>query len=51
MTVIRMTEAHLADVAELERLCFAEPWSEPSLALLTREGGVGFAVEIGRAHV
>ena len=40
----RLSARHLPDVAELERLCFAEPWSESSLALLTREGGVGFAV-------
>ena len=46
----RMTSAHLPDVAELETLCFAEPWSESSLALLTREGGVAFVVcEQGRA--
>lgn len=46
----RLSPDHLADVAALERLCFAEPWSESSLAMLTREGGVGFAVcEQGRA--
>ncbi len=32
----------LVSVAELERECFAEPWSEKSLALLTTERGVGF---------
>ena len=46
----RMTPGHLSDVAELEKLCFAEPWSESSLSLLTREGGVAFVVcEEGRA--
>ena len=44
MKTERMTQVHLSDVAELERLCFAEPWSESSLALLTREGGVAFVV-------
>ena len=41
---VRMKEAHLSDVAALERLCFADPWSENSLALLLRDGGVGFVV-------
>ena len=46
----RMTQMHLSDVAEIERLCFAEPWSESSLSLLTRDGGVGFVVcQEGRA--
>ena len=46
----RMAQIHLSDVAGIERLCFAEPWSESSLSLLTREGGVGFVVcEEGRA--
>lgn len=37
-----MTAEHLPAVAELERLCFAEPWSEKSLSILTAPGGVGF---------
>lgn len=44
MTPVRITSAHLAAVAALERAVFHAPWSEESLALLTREGGVGFAV-------
>lgn len=40
--VCRMTAEHLTAVAALERLCFAEPWSEKSLAMLTAPGGVGF---------
>ena len=39
----RIEERHLASVAEIERLCFSSPWSEESLALLTREGAVGIA--------
>ena len=27
-----MTEAHVAQVAELERICFSDPWSEKSVA-------------------
>ena len=41
---VRMQACHLPDVAELERLCFAEPWSENSLALLLSETAVGFVV-------
>lgn len=40
----RLSESHLCDVAELERLCFSEPWSEKTLELLLKDGGVGFAV-------
>lgn len=47
--VIPLTEEHLADVAEIERLCFSEPWSEKSLRLLTESGGFGaVAVSDGR---
>ena len=38
----RLTEKTLDGVAELERLCFSQPWSRSSLELLTKEGiGVG----------
>lgn len=37
MNVRLLCEADLAAVAELERLCFAHPWSEKSLAYLLRE--------------
>ena len=38
----RLTERTLDGVAELEKLCFSQPWSKNSLELLTREGiGVG----------
>ena len=42
MKVERMTEAHLDSVAELERLCFAEPWSREALKLLLGDEAVGF---------
>lgn len=32
MTIITMAADHVAQVAELERLCFADPWSENSVA-------------------
>lgn len=38
----RLTEKTLDGVAELEKLCFSQPWSKSSLELLTKEGiGVG----------
>ena len=38
----RLTEKALEGVAELESLCFSQPWSKNSLELLTKEGiGVG----------
>lgn len=38
----RMTADVLQDVAELEKLCFSQPWSANSLQLLTNDGiGVG----------
>ena len=32
MEYIKMTQAHVAQVAQLEKLCFADPWSEMSIA-------------------
>lgn len=32
----------IASVAEIERLCFDEPWSENSLKLLLQEKNIGF---------
>lgn len=45
MNAIRMTETHLASVAEIERLCFSEPWSEDALRLLLTDAAVGFVCE------
>ena len=41
---LRMAACHLSDIATLEQLCFAEPWSVTSLALLLGETAVGFVV-------
>lgn len=30
--IIEMNESHVAQVAELEKLCFCDPWSERSIA-------------------
>ena len=32
MNITRMNEAHVAQVAALEKLCFSNPWSETSVA-------------------
>ena len=32
MTIIQMTSAHVPQVAQLERVCFQDPWSEQSIA-------------------
>ncbi len=48
-SILRMTEAHLASVAELEALCFAQPWSENALRLLLGEEAVGFVCVDGEA--
>ena len=32
MTITEMNATHVPQVAELERLCFADPWSEKSIA-------------------
>ena len=42
MSVVRIAEEHLPAVAELERLCFGEPWSERALRLLLGEDAVGY---------
>lgn len=32
MMIVNMNESHVAQVAELEKICFADPWSERSVA-------------------
>ena len=45
----RIGEEHLAALAELERLCFSEPWSEHALRLLLGDGAIGVVLtEQGR---
>lgn len=36
--VVPFSRAYLADVAELERLCFSSPWSEKALELYLTDG-------------
>ena len=32
MEIIQMTSAHISTIAELEKICFSDPWSENSVA-------------------
>lgn len=32
MTIMQMTSAHVTQVAQLERVCFQDPWSQRSIA-------------------
>ena len=41
MTVEKLTAAHLPAVADIEALCFADPWSEKALGLLITDGAYG----------
>lgn len=41
--ITRLEDCHLSQAAELEQLCFTQPWSESSLAILTQQNGVGIA--------
>jgi len=40
----RLAPEHISGAAMLERLCFAQPWSEKSLTLLCTDAAAGFAV-------
>ena len=32
MKIVKMNDSHVSQVAQLEKLCFADPWSEKSIA-------------------
>ena len=51
MQIVKMGSKHLPGVAELERLCFSEPWSQKSLELLLRDGAIGFVALEGDSVV
>lgn len=51
MRAERLREEMLPSVAELERLCFAEPWSVRSLGLLLTEEAAGVAICSGSGEV
>ena len=49
MEIVRLDASYLDGAAEIEKLCFSEPWSKSSLELLLGESAVGFAaVDNGR---
>ena len=50
MTAEKLTLAHLSQVAELEKVCFADPWSEKALEILVTDEAYGaVCLENGRA--
>lgn len=51
MRVVRVTRAHLAQIAALEQLCFHAPWSEGALELLCGDTATGFVALDGEAVV
>ena len=42
ISVCRLEKQHIEAVAEIERECFSQPWSQSSLELFVGGGGVGF---------
>ena len=49
MTIEKITAAHLGAIAELEKVCFADPWSEKALELLlTNEAYGAVCLQNGR---
>ena len=46
MKIVKIERRHLPEVAELERLCFSEPWSERALELLLTDAALGYVCEI-----
>ena len=47
MEIVKFAPRHISAAAEIEQMCFSEPWSEQSLALpATGEYGCGMACEV-----
>ncbi|MBQ9784066.1 MAG: ribosomal protein S18-alanine N-acetyltransferase [Clostridia bacterium] len=51
MTVTKMQATHVSAVAEIEKQCFTEPWSEQALGLLLTEDAAGVVCELDGAVV
>lgn len=48
LRIAQIESAHLEQVAQIEQLCFSQPWSQKSLELLLGENAVGLvAIEDG----
>ena len=44
MQLVKFAPEHVREAAEIERLCFSDPWSEASLMMLAEDGyGTGIA--------
>ncbi len=43
MNIVRFSASHISEAAEIEKLCFSEPWSEGGLLLLTEDNAISFA--------
>ena len=47
--IVRMSREHLCEVAQIEQLCFSDPWSVESLELMLGEQATGLvAIEDGK---
>ena len=47
--IVRMSREHLGEVAQIEQLCFSDPWSVESLELMLGEQATGLvAIEDGK---
>jgi ribosomal-protein-alanine N-acetyltransferase len=47
--ILRMSREHLCEVAQIENLCFSDPWSVESLELMLGEQATGLvAIEDGK---
>ena len=44
LRIERVSEDHITQIAEIEKECFSEPWSESSLALLCTDAYPSFAL-------
>lgn len=51
ITIRKVGVTHLSGIAEIERACFAEPWSQKSLELLLREENTAFVALCGETPV
>lgn len=49
MLVEPIKKEHLSQIANIEKLCFSDPWSENALELLLKENCVSFAVTDGES--
>ena len=52
MEIVRFSPCHVSEVAQIEKMCFSDPWSEESLAMpATGEYGCGMVCLVDGAVV